>query len=659
MTSHLYVRVKHCSQVVDVFIPHAETATIKTLKEAIDDKLRIPSSKQRLLFSSNPKNNKLGDDALLVQVAKVGSRMPLGAAAPPMVMVVGTSEIHLPLVAQGGTGGEAPAVSSRCCSAAEMKRLVAVSVDNDDGLYSCSYSSGYVSQDVYYCRTCTDRGFAEKQHFICFACAELCHGDHTVEHWGQHNYFRCDCCTVTCLTEAAELEAKRVAESTESKLEDDADAVAPARCRFVVDESSHEIPKKPVMRNVENRYPSDTEHWCYCLGEDATPEEDEDGLNCMLCHSGFYCSHITRLETTTFRLLSCYAETDGYNTIGIRCRTCFPPSSTPAQENVLCCPSCAVFCHRGHDLDTNVVPIHYDGEGEGAITTLQCSCRASCTIAHDTPKSALMEGVDATGKDLLVPQWLAKKLVEDDEICAFLCATCMQKYPWLWQAHGADPIAHIDSLRRCYNGKLPDASMDIKPVIKCRVSTVTDEDADRFPYHGMVVPEDLSKCLCPCKACQDAFQQFAPRKVSDSGLQLLVPYHNRCSQCNVAVERSAGYLCTTCEIEQPPEMQGASFFLCDSCYESTDAVQRHRAAIVTQRSHEFVQDSFENLWNLFGATLVRHADPATKEWMMNHWNDGASRDMFLDLMRSSFGAKRLREDEHVDDDDGDKKRRTE
>ena len=60
-----------------------------------------------------------------------------------------------------------------------------------------------------------------------------------------------------------------------------------------------------------------------------------------------------------------------------------------------------------------------------------------------------------------------------------------------------------------------------------------------------------------------------------------------------------------------------------------------------ETGHEFIQDTFDNIWNVFGASLVRHVDPSLQQWMTEHWHE--SRDVLFDLLRGSFTAKRLRE----------------
>lgn len=647
----MIVKVKHQSRCYDISVE--DNASVSDLRKAIEQALHIPVGKQRLLGGSK----KWQDAAALLQhdlgVAVAGRDT---TASPPHVMVVGAAEVPVAVADSGAPAEAAPVVLSR---ASTLAHLVCSSVETEAGMYSCSFPVGYAAQDAFYCRTCAEAGYCEEKHLMCYACAEVCHEGHNVENWGLHNSLRCDCCTVAGCTPVALAAASGAAV--------DSSDVVYRRCKFLTDERTGAPPSAPLLRNSENQYPPETKTWCYCKGTAATTEEEEEGLNCMMCHNVCYAPHITHLYTHLFHLVSCYAETSGHNTLGYRCVTCeeaagVAPGVASSGSEVLYCPPCLLHCHTGHVVSKE--PVHVEWRCEGT-KSLVCGCRAACAIAHAMPDTVLLDKAKAlrtsqpplVGSDdttavmtTEIPQWMATQLVEDDEVSAFICARCMLSHPWLWR-HGDAAYDDLSELRQCRKGRYireTDVNVVDVPVLACGTQpsglapTAHHRDAvaaDVFPYHGMLVPDDIKAFLCQCADCQRELAGVFPRRVSSDGLQLFIPYEDTCCHCSEAVERSSGHLCATCELQQL-----SSYFLCDECFQLPEvraAHARDRNRDGSDAAHEFVGDTFENLWRVFGAALVGQVDPETKQWMLENWSDGAARDVVLDMMRGTFGTRRV------------------
>ncbi len=56
---------------------------------------------------------------------------------------------------------------------------------------SCTYSEGYITQELYLCLTCLKD--SNKPAGLCSGCVNKCHNDHDVIELGFKRGFRCDC----------------------------------------------------------------------------------------------------------------------------------------------------------------------------------------------------------------------------------------------------------------------------------------------------------------------------------------------------------------------------------------------------------------------------------------------------------------------------------
>jgi hypothetical protein len=145
--------------------------------------------------------------------------------------------------------------------------------------------------------------------------------------------------------------------------------------------------------------------------------------------------------------------------------------------------------------------------------------------------------------------------------------------------------------------------------------------------------------LCQCSDCQAAFAKVTPRNQGAPSQQhLFISFEDSCVMCNEVIEKGNGYLCVTCE------MAGFTCLMCATCATTPAIKERHcREAPSSQgHHHEFVQDTLDNLWGVFGAQLLRDGvvDRDAKEWMLENWNHGSTKEVILDLLReSAFGAR--------------------
>ena len=72
------------------------------------------------------------------------------------------------------------------------KEILAIAkIDENKKIKCCSYSNGYITQEILSCETC----FKEKgvKAAICIGCAFECHKDHEINHLYFKRKIRCDC----------------------------------------------------------------------------------------------------------------------------------------------------------------------------------------------------------------------------------------------------------------------------------------------------------------------------------------------------------------------------------------------------------------------------------------------------------------------------------
>lgn len=70
----------------------------------------------------------------------------------------------------------------------------------------CTYSQGYLSQNIYACETCQSDNSNQSSFGFCFGCSLQCHLNHKVYELFNKRHFRCDCGLNRCGT--CELEPK-------------------------------------------------------------------------------------------------------------------------------------------------------------------------------------------------------------------------------------------------------------------------------------------------------------------------------------------------------------------------------------------------------------------------------------------------------------------
>ena len=76
-------------------------------------------------------------------------------------------------------------LKKREAMAKKAEELIEISEDG-----KCSYSKGYITQDVFFCKTCNTN---EAGSGVCVGCYLACHLDHDIAELGPKASFRCDC----------------------------------------------------------------------------------------------------------------------------------------------------------------------------------------------------------------------------------------------------------------------------------------------------------------------------------------------------------------------------------------------------------------------------------------------------------------------------------
>lgn len=444
-----------------------------------------------------------------------------------------------------------------------------------------------------------------------------------------------------------------------------------SRCAFVVDSKTKRAPVESILpRNRRNRYPRDAQQWCYCKKTHPSDDPECGGIACLLCSSCYWSTHITKLFTAQYRRMPCYGDVLVGDTVAFRCNTC----------NTYVCAPCRYRCHKDHDIAPHcVVPSAEEGTDNGAIAgaNFSCGCRGLCAIAESVPE----ELIDDPATYALISDADAVELINNDVFTGFVCAYCMQENPWLATE---DPL-------RCYNGQLPPTVQTKKPVVACgsKASAVVPgsaaEDADVFPYHGMLLPVNsfTPDMTCSCAPCRAAYEQFAPRALEDAA-EMIMELHDHCDNCGKSVKDQQAFMCRTCEMSMDD-----TFFICRDCNalrqvlvesrgrvsassdatsngapatngsataaapatttttsttttEATTAPEADNRPATAESyshdlSHEFIEDTFENLYALCGLQMLQNMDPEVQEYVTTNWNPEASQAEVANTLSQSLG----------------------
>ncbi|KAG5474350.1 hypothetical protein LSCM1_03130 [Leishmania martiniquensis] len=450
-----------------------------------------------------------------------------------------------------------------------------------------------------------------------------------------------------------------------------------SRCAFVVDSKTKKAPVESVLpTNRHNRYPRDPFNWCYCKKDYPSDDPECGGIACMLCCSCYWSTHITRLHTYQYRRMPCYGDVLLGDTVAFKCKTC----------NTHVCVPCRYRCHKDHDLEEALVtPSRDDGTDNGALegARFSCGCRGLCAIAEEVPADM----IDDESTFDPIPDSVATVLMNDDVFTGFVCAYCMQEHPW---------IATEDPLK-CYKGQLPPKALAKKAVVACGTKSALphladSSDSDVYPYHGMLLPVNAftNGMTCPCEACRAAFDKFAPRSM-ENATEMIMELHDHCDHCGKSVKDQQAFMCRTCEMNLE-----STFFICKDCNalrevlaQSANRVQastkpqndeaspppggrpeeeigvevaqssevhaaNHSAADEAlldvsgydhDLSHEFIEDTFENLYALCGMQVLQHMDPEMQHYVAANWDPMVSQVEVANTLTQSLGQIPLQFDE--------------
>lgn len=443
-----------------------------------------------------------------------------------------------------------------------------------------------------------------------------------------------------------------------------------SRCAFVIDSKTKRAPVESVLpTNKLNRYPRDALNWCYCKMPHPSDDPECGGIACLLCASCYWSTHITRLFTGQYRRMPCYGDVLVGDTVAFKCNTC----------NTYVCTPCRYRCHKDHDIAPgSVVPSVEDGTDNGAVAgaKFSCGCRGLCAIAETVPE----ELIDDESAYALISDADAVELINNDVFTGFLCAHCMQEHPWLATA---DPL-------HCYHGELPPKVESAKPIVACgtRAASPTrkTEDADTFPYHGMLLPVNAftPDMTCGCAPCRAAYEKFAPRALEDA-TEMIMELHDQCDNCGRSVKDQQAFMCRTCEMNMDD-----TYFICRDCnalrqvlVANRDRVQSALLPPVTgtssgrqddaaassatvgsaplsssattaeedaapehavdaegynhDLSHEFIEDTFENLYALCGMQMMQNSNPEVQEMVAANWNPETNQAEVANALSQSFG----------------------
>lgn len=456
-------------------------------------------------------------------------------------------------------------------------------------------------------------------------------------------------------------------------------------CRFILDSSTDKPPALTIPPNLRNRYPRNPLTWCFCeedeVEDDDTASCDDGGLVCMLCTTCYWSSHMKAIHSDQYRRVPCYGDVVQGETVVFKCNTC---------RTYVCTP-CRHRCHKDHDvaeetLVTSEVPLvnpftptsdgsptapgvaeaaaaasslspggePVDGSPAGAL--FSCGCRGLCSIAESMSK----EEAEDPSTYLPLSAATAIELMRSDIFTGFICAHCMQEYPWLL----------TNELKHCYHGKLPEKVTTALPVIPCKQTSCGPE---YYPYHGMIYPITgfTEESICSCAPCQEAFHAFAPW-ARDDATHMMMNTCDQCDACHRSIKHKEAFLCQNCEMSMTDP-----FLLCAECNAHREALveasQRRIVALditstgstptptpppqvseatavdptytnsdgvaVTYThdlSHNFLEDTQENLYALCGMQIMNTMDQEDRQYISEHLDE--LKDFTPEFsLQSSFG----------------------
>ncbi|RNF02847.1 hypothetical protein TraAM80_06131 [Trypanosoma rangeli] len=663
------VAVTHAGQKMLLVFP-TTTATVGDLKDELARRSGVPAEKQRLMFGGPVLKRHRREGRNEVRL------MDLIAAEPQGVDGVGASAaaaaVTIPVMLVGSATA-VPHINEEAM--AQLHRLVSTTVELDSRWYRCSYSRGYARQIAFVCRTCVRNGRANPAHALCYACADVCHASHDVEEWGVRYYMRCDCCTAACWHQVVEKEPEvkgnQGSEEAPRLHEGRGAEDEPQHCCFLIDSATGLPPATSVVPlNSKNRYPRTLNSWCYCNCEDNFPADDTDGggVVCMLCTTCYWSSHMTCLYSGAFRRIPCYGDVLEGAVVAFRCRTC----------DTLVCTPCRLRCHKDHDVDSEyIIPSRKDGTGNGAPEGVEfsCGCRGCCSIAEAVPEAE----VEDPALYMSMPPEAAVEIMNNDPFMGFVCAHCMQEYPWLVEN---DPL-------HCYEGVLPERvpTEQHKRVVACGVGADAKCPSDVYPFHGMLLSVDAftADMTCKCTPCREAYERFAPRATTASVNEMMLPLHDACDHCGHPIRDEQAFMCQTCELQHD-----RTFFVCQRCNalriaegmpplgeagggggRSSGRGEDHNGSTCPNEaagvdpsivhavgvgndnsnknnegeeavapwdhplSHVFMEDTYENLFSLCGMQLMHNLDAASQTYVLE--NMDATSATFEGAVQRTFG----------------------
>lgn len=435
-------------------------------------------------------------------------------------------------------------------------------------------------------------------------------------------------------------------------------------CRFVLDNTTNKPPEIIIPPNARNRYPRTPLTWCFCHEEDPGDEES-GGLVCMICTSCFWNTHITSVHAEQFKRVPCYGDVVQGETVVFKCHTC---------DTHVCAP-CRHRCHKDHEVDEECLitsdlaqqeakeeeerqkqraqePIPQDGiprrkneddrpksrvESTASGVLFSCGCRGLCSIAE----SISPHEVNDPSTFLPFSDDTTNEMMNSDIFTGFVCAHCMQEHPWL---------LHND-FKKCYNGKLPDkVTSGILPPLPCgstREDLTPDDKGKVYPYHGMILPLNAfsEEMICSCAPCQEAFDTFFPWAREDAA-NMMMNLCDQCDACHRSIRDKSAFLCRNCEMTMSD-----AFMLCTECNAHREKMVEASARVVVAQdapssgtteplvqatytnsegaevtyehdlSHQFMEDTQENLYALCGMQLVNAMEEEDRAYLSEHWDE--------------------------------------
>lgn len=332
---------------------------------------------------------------------------------------------------------------------------------------------------------------------------------------------------------------RRDSGSTADTASDDPPPPPQSRCAFVVDSKTRRPPVESVLpANKHNRYPRDPLNWCYCKTRPPSDDPECYGVTCLLCLTLFWSTHITRLFTEQYRRVPCYGEVPVGDTVAFHCDTC----------NTDICAPCRYRCHKDHDVAPGCFVVSAEegaDNGTTAETHFSCGCRDLCKIAETVPE----ELIDDASTYAIISDADAAEMIKNDVLAGFLCAYCMQEHPWI--ATEDPLKCYDGTLPPTVQTKKPVIACGTKAAAPSSPTPRTGGNGDTFPYHGMLLPADsfTPNMTCSCAPCCAAYEKFAPRSL-DGEPDMIMELHDLCSNCGKSMKVQQAYICRTCELNK-------------------------------------------------------------------------------------------------------------